>query len=236
MPQQETTTHDKLLVFGITGAFMSLTIVLGYFLSPGSWSPAIATAAASYLVVSIVVAAGAGIRVLYRDWKTPPRHRVGDSAVVLQAGLATPSTTHADGQAGVPERPSAPKPPTDFASIDGAISYAQQSGFSIINLFTEHTPLSEYRDAVGAEIIYLVLSHIAEIDKNASITVSGSAIDGALTLTISALTAKSHVLAERRMGEIRALVDALNGTVETDEEISTWTLTADIPAAAGAPA
>ena len=142
----------------------------------------------------------------------------------------------ADGQAGVPERPSAPKPPTDFASIDGAISYAQQSGFSIINLFTAHTPLSEYRDAVGAEIIYLVLSHIAEIDKNASITVSGSAIDGALTLTISALTAKSRVLAERRMGEIRALVDALNGTVETDEEISTWTLTADIPAAAGAPA
>ena len=89
---------------------------------------------------------------------------------------------------------------------------------------------------MGAEIIYLVLSHIAEIDKNASITVSGSAIDGALTLTISALTAKSRVLAERRMGEIRALADALNGTVETDEQISTWTLTADIPAAAGAPA
>ena len=38
------------------------------------------------------------------------------------------------------------------------------------------------------------------------------------------------------MGEIRALADALNGTVETDEQISTWTLTADIPAAAGAPA
>ena len=89
---------------------------------------------------------------------------------------------------------------------------------------------------MGAEIIYLVLSHIAEIDKNASITVSGSAIDGALTLTISALTAQSRVLAERRMGEIRALADALNGTVETDEQISTWTLTADIPAAAGAPA
>ena len=124
MAQQETTTRDKLLVFGMTGAFMSLTIVLGYFLSPGSWSPASATAAASYLVVSIVVAAGAGIRVLYRDWKTPPRHRVGDSAVVLQAGLAVPSTTHVDGQAGVPERPSAPKPPADFASINGAISYA----------------------------------------------------------------------------------------------------------------
>lgn len=89
---------------------------------------------------------------------------------------------------------------------------------------------------MGAEIIYLVLSHIAEIDKNASITVSGSAIDGALTLTISALTAQSRVLAERHMGEIRALADALNGTVETDEQISTWTLTADIPAAAGAPA
>ena len=71
MAQQETTTRDKLLVFGMTGAFMSLTIVLGYFLSPGSWSPAITTAAASYLVVSIVVAAGAGIRVLYRGLEDP---------------------------------------------------------------------------------------------------------------------------------------------------------------------
>ena len=236
MVQQETTTRDKLLVFGITGAFMSLTIVLGYFLSPGSWSPAIATAAASYLVVSIVVAAGAGIRVLYRDWKTPPRHRVGDSAVVLQAGLATPSTTHADGQAGVPERPSAPKPPTDFASIDGAISYAQQSGFSIINLFTAHTPLSEYRDAVGAEIIYLVLSHIGELDKNASVTVSGSAMDGDLTVTMSALTAQASVLGARRMGEIRALAESLNGTVETNEHVGAWSLTAHIPAAEDTPA
>ena len=105
MAQQETTTRDKLLVFGMTGASMSLTIVLGYFLSPGSWSPAIATAAASYLVVSIVVAAGAGIRVLYRDWKNPPRHRVGDSAVVLQAGLAVPFHD-ARGRAG--RRPRAP--------------------------------------------------------------------------------------------------------------------------------
>ena len=236
MAQQETTTRDKLLVFGMTGAFMSLTIVLGYFLSPGSWSPAIATAAASYLVVSSVVAAGAGIRVLYRDWKTPPRHRVGDSAVVLQAGLATPSTTHADGQAGVPERPSAPKPPTDFASIDGAISYAQQSGFSIINLFTAHTPLSEYRDAVGAEIIYLVLSHIGELDKNASVTVSGSAMDGDLTVTMSALTAQASVLGARRMGEIRALAESLNGTVETNEQVGAWSLTAHIPAAEDTPA
>ena len=237
MPKPEnTTTRDKLLVFGILGAFMSLTIVMGNVSSPGSWAPTVVTAAASYLIIFISAAAVAGIRFLYRDWKTPPRHRAGDFSADTPTSLTTPSATHAQPQANVRERPAPADPPSNFATIDGAISYAQQSGFSIINLFTEHTPLSEYRDAVGAEIIYLVLSHIAEIDKNASITVSGSAIDGALTLSISALTAKSRVLAERRMGEIRALVDALNGTVETDEEISTWTLTADIPAAAGAPA
>ena len=228
-------TREKLLAYGYLGAFVSLTIVLGYFLSPGSWSSAIATAAASYLIVSIAVAAGAGIRVLYRDWKNPPRHRADDSSAVVQAGLTAPSAAHVDVHAAVPERRSAPEPPSDFASIEGAVSYAQQSGFSIISLFTEQTPLSEHRGAVGAEIIYLALSHIAEIDKNASITVSGSALDGALTLTISARTAESGVLAHRRMGEIRALVDTLNGTVETDEHISTWTLTADIPAAAGTP-
>ena len=133
-------------------------------------------------------------------------------------------------------RPAPADPPSNFATIDGAISYAQQSGFSIINLFTAHTPLSEYRDAVGAEIIYLVLSHIGELDKNASVTVTGSAMDGALTLTISALTPEASVLGARRMGEIRALAESLNGTVEINEQVGAWSLTAHIPAAEDTPA
>jgi len=71
---ENTTTRDKLLVFGILGAFMSLTIVMGNFSSPGSWAPTVVTAAASYLIIFISAAAVAGIRFLYRDWKTPPRH------------------------------------------------------------------------------------------------------------------------------------------------------------------
>ena len=54
--------------------------------------------------------------------------------------------------------------------------------------------MSVYRDAVGAEILYLVFSHIAELDKNASLTVTGSATEEALTLTISALTDRALVL------------------------------------------
>ena len=144
--------------------------------------------------------------------------------------------TYAHPQANVRERPAPADPPNNFATIDGAISYAQQSGFSIINLFTAHTPLSEYRDAVGAEIIYLVLSHIGELDKNASVTVSGSAMDGDLTVTMSALTAQASVLGARRMGEIRALAESLNGTVETNEQVGAWSLTAHIPAAEDTPA
>ena len=174
MPKPEiTTTRDKLLVFGILGAFMSLTIVMGNVSSPGSWAPTVVTAAASYLIIFISAAAVAGIRFLYRDWKTPPRHRAGDFSADTPTSLTAPSATHAHPQANVRERPAPADPPSNFATIDGAISYAQQSGFSIINLFTAHTPLSEYRDAVGAEIIYLVLSHIGELDKNASVTVSG---------------------------------------------------------------
>ena len=237
MPKPEiTTTRDKLLVFGILGAFMSLTIVMGNVSSPGSWAPTGVTAAASYLIIFISAAAVAGIRFLYRDWKTPPRHRAGDSSVIWQASLTAPSGTHVDPQASVRERPAPANPPSNFATIDGAISYAQQSGFSIINLFTAHAPLSEYRDAVGAEIIYLVLSHIGELDKNASVTVSGSAMDGDLTVTMSALTAQASVLGARRMGEVRALAESLNGSVETNVQIGTWSLTAHIPAAAGTPA
>ena len=88
---------------------------------------------------------------------------------------------------------------------------------------------------MGAETIYLVLSHIAEIDKNASVTVTGSAMDGALTLTISALTSEASVLGGRRMGEIRALIDSVSGSVETDEQVGAWSLTVHLPTAAGAP-
>lgn len=235
MTKQKVTTREKLLACAIIIAVMSLNIVLGSFFSPGSWSSAVVTAAASYLIVFIVVAAAAGIRFLYRDWKTPPRHALDRPAATLPANLAGPTPTPARAQAASRERPAPPTPPSNFATIDGAISYAQQSGFSIINLFTEHTPLNDFREAVGAEIIYLVLSHIAEIDKNASVTVTGSAMDGALTLTISALTPEASVLGGRRMGEIRALIDSVSGSVETDEQVGTWSLTAHLPTATGAP-
>ena len=235
MTKQKVTTREKLLACAIIIAVMSLNIVLGSFFSPGSWSSAVVTAAASYLIVFIVVAAAAGIRFLYRDWKTPPRHALDRPAATLPANLAGPTPTPARAQAASRERPAPPTPPSNFATIDGAISYAQQSGFSIINLFTEHTPLNDFREAVGAEIIYLVLSHIAEIDKNASVTVTGSAMDGALTLTISALTPEASVLGGRRMGEIRALIDSVSGSVETDEQVGAWSLTAHLPTAKGAP-
>lgn len=235
MPQQKTTTREKLLVCAIIIAFMSLNIVLASFFSPGSWSPAVVTAAASYLIIFIVVAAAVGIRFLYRDWKTPPRHALDHPAATLPANLAGPTPTPARAQSASRERPAPPTPPGDFATIDGAISYAQQSGFSIINLFTEHTPLNDFREAVGAEIIYLVLSHIAELDKNASVSVTGSAMDGALTLTISALTPEASVLGGRRMGEIRALIDSVSGSVETDEQVGAWSLTAHLDSPTSAP-
>ena len=235
MTKEKTTTRDKLLACAIIIAIMSLNIVLGSFFSPRAWSPAVVTAAASYLIIFIVVAAAVGIRFLYRDWKTPPRHAVDHPAATLPANLAGPAPTPARAQAASRERPAAPTPPGNFATIDGAISYAQQSGFSIINLFTEHTPLNDFREAVGAEIIYLVLSHIVELDKNASVTVTGSAMDGALTLTISALTPEASVLGGRRMGEIRALIDSVSGSVETDEQVGAWSLTAHLDSPTSAP-
>ena len=235
MTKEKATTREKLLICAIMIAFLSLNIVLGSFFSRSSWSPAVVTAAASYLIVFIVVAAAAGIRALYRDWKTPPRHGLGYPAATLPANLAGPAPTPARAQPSSCKRPAPPAPPSNFATIDGAIAHAQQSGFAIVNLFTTYTPLSRFRDAVGAEIIYLVLSHIAEIDKNASVTVTGSAIDGALTLTISALTPEASVLGGRRMGEIRALVDGASGTVETDEQVGAWSLTAHLDPPVPAP-
>ena len=134
-----------------------------------------------------------------------------------------------------PNHHSHPKPPSNFASIDGAITFAQQSGFTIINLFNEYAPLSKYGDAVGAEILYLAFSHIAELDKNASLTVTGSATEEALTLTISALTDRAPVLGARHMGEIRALATSVGGSVDTDTQAASWTLTTRLPAAADAP-
>ena len=235
MTKQKATRREQLLLFAIMTAFLSLNIVLGSFFSPGSWSPAVVTAAASYLIAFIVVAAAAGIRFLYRDWKTPPRHAAGSPSPEAPAHLATPPATPALPPTATAMPQNHPQPPSDFASIDGAITYAQQSGFTIINLFNEYAPLSKYGDAVGAEILYLAFSHIAEIDKNASLTVTGSATEEALTLTISALTDRAPVLGARRMGEIRALATTMGGSVDTDAQAANWTLTARLPTAAGAP-
>ena len=235
MTKQKATRREQLLICAIMTAFLSLNIVLGSFFSPGSWSPTVVTAAASYLIVFIVVAAAAGIRFLYRDWKTPPRHAAGSPSPEAPAHLATPPATPALHPTATAMPQNHPQPPSDFASIDGAITYAQQSGFTIINLFNEYAPLSKYGDAVGAEILYLAFSHIAEIDKNASLTVTGSATEEALTLTISALTDRARVLGARRMGEIRALATTMGGSVDTDAQAANWTLTARLPSAAGAP-
>ena len=235
MTKEKATTREKLLICAIMIAFLSLNIVLGSFFSRSSWSPAVVTAAASYLIVFIVVAAAAGIRFLYRDWKTPPRHAAGSPSPEAPAHLATPPATPALHPTATAMPQNHPQPPSDFASIDGAITYAQQSGFTIINLFNEYAPLSKYGDAVGAEILYLAFSHIAEIDKNASLTVTGSATEEALTLTISALTDRAPVLGARHMGEIRALATSVGGSVDTDTQAASWTLTARLPAAAGAP-
>ena len=212
MTKEKATTREKLLICAIMIAFLSLNIVLGSFFSRGSWSPAVVTAAASYLIVFIVVAAAAGIRALYRDWKTPPRHGLGYPAATL------------------------PAPPGNFATIDGAITHAQQSGFAIVNLFTAYTPLSRFHDAVGAEIIYLVLSHIAELDKFASTTVSGAATDTDCTLAIRVISTEADTLAQRPMGEIRALAESQGGTMDTNAQAGTWTLSVHLPLGESPPA
>ena len=218
MTKQKATRREELLLCAIMIAFLTLNIVLGSFFSPGSWSPTVVTAAASYLIVFIVVATFVGIRFLYRDWKTPPRHAAGRPSPEVPAHLATPPATPTLRPTTTATPPNQPQPPSNFASIDGAITSAQQSG-----------------DAVGAEILYLAFSHIAELDKNASLTVTGSATEEALTLTISALTDRAPVLGARHMGEIRALATSVGGSVDTDTQAASWTLTARLPAAADAP-
>ena len=81
---------------------------------------------------------------------------------------------------------------------------------------------------MGAEILYMVFSHVAEVDKNAPITVTGGATQEEVTLTISVLTSSADVLGKRRLGEIRALVDVLGGRVDTDVQAGTWTVTARV--------
>ena len=236
MTKEKTTARDKLLACAIIIAIMSLNIVLGSFFSPRAWSSAVVTAAASYLIVFIVVAATAGIRFLYRDWKTPPRHDLNHPAATLPANLAGPTPTPARAQAASRERPAPPTPPGNFATIDGAIAHAQQSGFAIVNLFTTYTPLSRFRDAVGAEIIYLVLSHIAELDKFASTTVSGAATDTDCTLAIRVISTEADTLAQRPMGEIRALAESQGGTMDTNAQAGTWTLSVHLPLGESPPA
>ena len=209
MTKEKATTREKLSFCAIIVAFVSLNIVLGSFFSPGSWSPTVLTAAASYLIVFIVVTAAVGIRVLYRDWKTPPRHGLGYPAATLPANLAGPAPTPA---------------------------HAQQSGFAIVNLFTTYTPLSRFRDAVGAEIIYLVLFHIAELDKFASTTVSGDATDTDCTLAIRVISTEADALAQRPMGEICALAESQGGTMDTNAQAGTWTLSVHLPLGESPPA
>lgn len=129
-----------------------------------------------------------------------------------------------------------PAPPSNFATIDGAIAHAQQSGFAIVNLFTTYTPLSRFRDAVGAEIIYLVLSHIAELDKFASTTVSGAATDTDCTLAIRVISTEADALAQRPMGEIRALAESQGGTMDINAQAGTWTLSVHLPLGESPPA
>ena len=236
MTKEKATTREKLSFCAIIIAFVSLNIVLGSFFSPGSWSPTVLTAAASYLIVFIVVTAAVGIRVLYWDWKTPPRHGLGYPAATLPANLAGPAPTPARAQPSSRNRSTPPTPPGNFATIDGAIAHAQQSGFAIVNLFTAYTPLSRFRDAVGAEIIYLVLSHIAELDKFASITVSGAATDTDCTLAIRVISTEADALAQRPMGEIRALAESQGGTMDTNAQAGTWTLSVHLPLGESPPA
>ena len=110
MNKQKATAREQLLIFAFIIAFLSLNIVLGSFFSPGSWSPTVVTAAASYLIVFIVVATFAGIRFLYRDWKTPPRHAAGRPSPEVPAHLATPPATPTLPRATTAMPPTHPQP------------------------------------------------------------------------------------------------------------------------------
>ena len=124
---------------------------------------------------------------------------------------------------------------SDEATIAGAITRAQRSGSLVINLFTPDVALPDDIEALGARIVEAVLSHISALDETASITVSGSSTPSECSLSISALTAYAPVLEARPIDEIQALAASLGGGVDTDAQVGTWTLTARLPTAAGAP-
>ena len=201
------------------------------------------------VVVVIVIVADRVRRSI--DLLTPPRHGVGfpsaekpsyikdsrsapsghpsprcdSTAGATRGAKASPLSTRgaaASSPGQGTNRPAAPRP---APPIDGAISHAQRSGFIIVSFFDAGVPLPRRLDAVGAEILYMVFSHVAEVDKNAPITVTGGATQEEVTLTISVLTSSADVLGKRRLGEIRALVDVLGGRVDTDVQAGTWTVT-----------
>ena len=124
---------------------------------------------------------------------------------------------------------------SDEATIAGTITRAQRSGSLVINLFTPDVALPDDIEALGARIVEAVLSHISALDETASITVSGSSTPSECSLSISALTAYAPVLEARPIDEIQALAASLGGSVDTDAQVGTWTLTARLPTAAGAP-
>lgn len=129
-----------------------------------------------------------------------------------------------------------PSPARNQATIAGAIARAQLSGTSVISLFMPDDTLPTDTDALGAQLVEATLSHIRALDETASITISGSSTWAECTLNISALTAYAPVLGARAVDEIRALAASTGGSVDTDTQADTWTLTARLPTAAGAPA
>ena len=159
------------------------------------------------VVVVIVIVADRVRRSI--DLLTPPRHGVGfpsaEKPSYMKDSRSAPSGH--------------PAPRSD--STAGATRGAMQRRDAGV-------PLPRRLDAVGAEILYMVFSHVAEVDKNAPITVTGGATQEEVTLSIAVLTSSADVLGKRRLGEIRALVDILGGRVDTDVQAGTWTVTARV--------
>ena len=53
--------------------------------------------------------------------------------------------------------------------------------------------------------------------------------------TLTPVCAQASVLGGRRMGEIRALIDSVSGSVEADEQVGAWSLTAHLDSPTSAP-
>ena len=53
--------------------------------------------------------------------------------------------------------------------------------------------------------------------------------------TPTPVCAQASVLGGRRMGEIRALATSMGGSVETDEQVGAWSLTAHLDSPTSAP-